>query len=156
MDEGASPSHKRLYEMSPTSSPTRTPPRKIQRLETVRLSISEEQHAEQDQLVLEALAFSYPVLPEELDLRWATLLLSQIISTAGDQMDRTYAGRPSKLQEFLRTHNLLLDELHEAWSKKRFAAIRCIQILQNPSLVTKTPSPKTSRRLLNSDVHSLS
>ncbi|KAF8587860.1 hypothetical protein K439DRAFT_1630315 [Ramaria rubella] len=41
--------------MNPTSSPTSNPPCKIQHLDTVKLSIPEEAHAEQDQHVLEML-----------------------------------------------------------------------------------------------------
>ncbi|KAF8575276.1 hypothetical protein K439DRAFT_1665120 [Ramaria rubella] len=144
MDDSVSTSHKRLCDTS-------SPPHEIQRLDTIVLPISEKQHAEQDQHVLELLAFVN--IPDELNLERASLLLSQIVCVAGNQMDRTYCS-PSNIRKLLQTNNLLMEELKDAWSNKRFSSIRSLRMLQDPSLISKTPSQMAVGRQLNSDLHS--
>ncbi|KAF8580915.1 hypothetical protein K439DRAFT_1619482 [Ramaria rubella] len=129
-------------DMSPNSSRTSEPAPKHQRLDTVRLSISEEEHAEQDQQVLKAPFVN--VIPEQLDEPSASHLLSHIIKNARDHLNQALW---SEVEKLVQTEDGLMEELQDAWSKKTFSGIRSLRMLQNPPPVYQAPSQiKNSNR----------
>ncbi|KAF8584064.1 hypothetical protein K439DRAFT_1660894 [Ramaria rubella] len=135
-------------DMSPNSSHTSEPTPKFQRLDTVRLSMSEEQHVEQDQQLLKARVIN--LIPEQLDEELAATILSHIIKNARDHMNQVSL---SEVEKLVQTEDGLMEELQDAWSNKSFSRIRSLRILQNPVLDRRpvvTPPPTTNYNVQDS------
>ncbi|KAF8584789.1 hypothetical protein K439DRAFT_1633194 [Ramaria rubella] len=131
-------------DMSPNSSHTSEPTPKFQRLDTVRLSISEEEHAEQDQKVLNA-PFVH-LLPNPLDEPSASHLLTHIIKNARDHIKQVCL---SEVEKLVQTEDGLMEELQDAWSKKSFSRIRSLHpVLDRRPVIT--PPPTTNHNVQDS------
>ena len=117
-----------LSYLSGSSSPT-TPSTKVQRL---GLLISKEQHAEQDEQVVATMNDVFgPQNGDPLKAAWLPDLLPTIVdqfrnTTHGEQLLFTYATRSSCVK-LLEKKGWLSKLLQEAWSKKKFAEIRCLR-----------------------------
>ncbi|KAF8577726.1 hypothetical protein K439DRAFT_1621889 [Ramaria rubella] len=131
-------------DMSPNSSRTSEPTPKHQCLDMVRLSISEEEHMEQDQKVLNAPLVH--MLPNTLDEPSASHLLTHIIKNAHNYINQVFLLEVEKL---VQTEDGLMKELQATWSKKTFSGIWSLRMLQNPPPVYQAPSQiKDSNRLV--------
>ncbi|KAF8592712.1 hypothetical protein K439DRAFT_1656117 [Ramaria rubella] len=147
MDAVFSSKKRPFSNMTPPSSPNSTPPAKIQRLDAITFPISDETHAEQDQRILTFHFIKH--IPDELDVDSAYFLLQTIARVAGDSMNHLSI---SKLEDLVKTEDGLIAELQDAWSKRSFAGIRTLRILQNPNLISKVSFPKRALGILNREV----